>query len=281
MPTEKRHTAKVAVLLALAIGGVVAVAVLPPGRPEPKPAPGSSAAPPRPAPTASVSEAPAAETKDPFAIGIEAAIASDPDKLALVHRYISSGTDMLWPIQVAVIIQLTNQQKRDAMLRSFSVQVRSKDGWAKLVDAPPRVLDGVYLPDADGSLRHAARLNFRSRAFTTGERPPEMRPGGMVKGWAFFLFPDGYEKPAGSQGHFRVTVEDARGAKETAEVSHELADPRSFFFGHDADPFYVMGDRVDVSGLPLAVPQYLLATFRRQQSRLGADGGVRLQPAGK
>jgi hypothetical protein len=146
--------------------------------------------------------------------------------------------------------------------------------------APPRILDRVYVPSSDGSLRDAARLNFRGRAFTTAEAPPQIHPGQTVKGWAFFLFPAGYEGKNGSECRFRLTVEDALGAKETAEISRQVVDPRSFFFGSGSDSFYVAGDKGDISGLPLAVPEYLLPTFRALQSRLGS-AAVRLQPVRK
>ena len=110
MATKDPVKAKAAVLLVLVVGCLVAVGVLLPRRPKPGPtanraAPSSTAERPRPAPLPSASAPQEPEPKEPFRVGIEAAVASDPDKLALVHRYVSSGSDSLWPIQLGVIIQ--------------------------------------------------------------------------------------------------------------------------------------------------------------------------------
>jgi hypothetical protein len=232
------------------------------------------------APAGSVSAEQSPARRDPFLLGIGAAIASEADGVALVHKHASTEGEVLEPIQVGVIVEVTNQQKQEATLSSLSVDVAVKGGWLKLVDSPPRVLDRVYVPGSDGSLRDAARLNFGGRAFATTEAPPQIQPGRTVKGWAFFLFPAGYEGKKGSECRFRVTVEDALGAKGTAEISRQLADPRSFFFESGSDSFYVPGDKADIRGLPLAVPEYLLPRFRALQSRLGS-AKLRLQPPHK
>jgi hypothetical protein len=152
----------------------------------------------------------------PFSVDIEGtfmkAVPGGPGPFA---RGILNPPQRLVSIDYMPGIRITNRQSIEATIKSYSLELRDKEGrWQRLIKVPvsPTAPDLFFLsPDL-----YLTTMTPES-SLDTALSGKALAPGGSVDGWAYFAFPESFDGLP-EKIEERITVSDFSGHQITVPI---------------------------------------------------------------
>jgi len=136
----------------------------------------------------------------------------------LVYRYTSKLGELLAPVGIAIVIEVTNKRSTAVRVVDYFLDVDVNTRWIRLPNL--QALNGTdFFWANNGNLKNSTRLDFSENGFDAQARRITLQPGESVKGWTFFEWPQELREKTPRTGRFRITLEDSHGQRQTSILS--------------------------------------------------------------
>jgi hypothetical protein len=132
----------------------------------------------------------------------------------LMYRYHSSKGDLLAPIGLAVMVEVTNKRGVAAKVSSYLLDAAIGGSWVRLPNLHVLNPTQFYYVAFPEGLAKAARFDFRDNAFDA-QVEKTLGPGESLSGWMFFEWPRELRRVTPTIQKLRIKVENSHGESQT------------------------------------------------------------------
>lgn len=182
----------------------------------------------------------------------------------LVYRYTAKPGQLLAPVGLAAVVEVTNKRPTAARVFSYVVDAPIKGQWTRLHNLQALNPRGFFWI-GNNNFKAATQLDFSDNSFDIKARDQTLQPGESIQGWIFIEWPAELRARVPDVRQLRVTIENSHGERQIST----LASPTAQEAGESViagGSWHVLPKAADLTGVPVMPHMDLLSSFREGKS---------------